>query len=88
MYDFCLDALQKLGVVRRRLRYEANGPTAKLERLHDWPNQLDPATAVVVNVYDQDKFTALCGEPLLNSLERPATSSKPTAGPDTAASAG
>ena len=70
MYDFCLSALQRLGVARRRVRYEANGPPAAPERLRDWPGQLDPATTVVVNVDGRGKFEAPCSEPLLNSLER------------------
>jgi ferredoxin-NADP reductase len=70
MYDFCLDALHKLDIARRRVRYEANGPPAAPQRLHDWPDQLDPATTVVVSVKGRAEFTAPCGEPLLNSLER------------------
>jgi ferredoxin-NADP reductase len=70
MYDFCLEVLRKLDVARRRVRYEANGPPAEPERLHDWPGQLDPATTIAVTVKGQDKFVATCGEPLLNSLER------------------
>jgi ferredoxin-NADP reductase len=70
MYDFCLDALQRLGVARRRVRYEANGPPAEFQRLHDWPGHLDPATTIAVNVEGRGKFEAPCGEPLLNSLER------------------
>jgi hypothetical protein len=54
----CLDALQKLGVAAPG-PVRGNGPTTKPERLLDWPNQLDPATAVVVNVNEQDKFTAV-----------------------------
>jgi ferredoxin-NADP reductase len=70
MYDFCLGELQRLGVARRRVRYEANGPPAAPGRLHDWPRLLEPATTVVVNVDGRGKFEAPCGEPLLNSLER------------------
>ncbi|MGD0928225.1 MAG: FAD-binding oxidoreductase [Streptosporangiaceae bacterium] len=70
MYDFCLDALQRLDIARRRVRYEANGPPAEPGRLRGWPGQLDPATTVVVNVDGRGKFEAACGEPLLNSLER------------------
>ena len=70
MYDFCVGELQRLGVARRRVRYEADGPPAAPERLHDWPGHLDPATAVAVHVDGRGKFEAPCGEPLLNSLER------------------
>lgn len=70
MYDFCLGELQRLGVARRRVRYEANGPPAEPQRLHDWPGQLDPATTIAVAVDGRGKFQAPCGEPLLNSLER------------------
>ena len=70
MYDFCLDALQRLDVARRRVRYEANGPPAEPDRLPDWPSQLDPATTIAVSINGRDKFTAPCGQPLLNSLER------------------
>ena len=71
MYDFCLDALQRLDVARRRIRYEANGPPTEPQRLlPDWPSQLSPATTITVSINGRDKFTAPCGEPLLNSLER------------------
>ncbi|MGD0705387.1 MAG: FAD-binding oxidoreductase [Trebonia sp.] len=70
MYDFCVGELQRLGVARRRVRYEANGPPTQPERLHDWPGHLDPATTIAVNVDGRGKFQAPCGEPLLNSLER------------------
>jgi ferredoxin-NADP reductase len=70
MYDFCLDALQRLDVARRRVRYEANGPPTEPQRLPDWPSQLSPATTITVSINGRDKFTAPCGEPLLNSLER------------------
>ena len=70
LYDFCIEVLSKLDVARRRVRYEANGPPAQPERVHDWPGQLDPATTFAVSVKGQDKFVAPCGEPLLNSLER------------------
>jgi glycine betaine catabolism B len=70
MYDFCVGELQRLGVARRRVRYEADGPPAEPQRLHDWPGHLDPAATVAVNVDGRGKFEAPCGEPLLNSLER------------------
>jgi ferredoxin-NADP reductase len=70
MDDLCRAVLGELGVARRRVRYEANGPPAHPERLPGWPGQLDPATTVAVSVSGHDKFVAPCGEPLLNSLER------------------
>ncbi len=70
MYTFCLDALRGLDVARRRIRYEANGPPTEPELLPDWPDRLDPATTVEVTVRGRATFTAPCGEPLLNSLER------------------
>jgi len=70
IYDFCVGELQRLGVARRRVRYEANGPPAEPQRLHDWPGHLDPAATNAVAVDGRGKFRAPCGEPLLNSLER------------------
>jgi ferredoxin-NADP reductase len=70
MYDFCLGALQGLGVSRRRVRYEANGPPVHPEQQRDWPPHLDPATTFTVNVNGQGHFETPCREPLLNSLER------------------
>jgi phytoene dehydrogenase-like protein/ferredoxin-NADP reductase len=70
MYSFCLDALRRLGVARRQVRYEANGPPLAPDQLADWPDGLSPTTTVTITVNGEGKFCASTGEPLLSSLER------------------
>jgi phytoene dehydrogenase-like protein/ferredoxin-NADP reductase len=70
MYDFCLDALSRLGITRPKIRYEVNGPPLAPEQLPNWPRGLSAAATVTVTVNGEHKFSAPTGEPLLNSLER------------------
>jgi ferredoxin-NADP reductase len=70
MYPFCAAELGKLGVPARSVRFEANGPPARPEKLAGWPQGLDPDTRVTVRLSDGRSFTTPVGEPLLNALER------------------
>jgi len=80
IYDFCVGELQRLGVARRRVRYEANGPPAEPQRLHDWPGHLDPAAGA--------NSGHRAANPFSTASSGPATSSKSAADPGTAACAG
>ncbi len=71
MYDLCLTALQELEVPARRIKRELSGPLPDITRVKGWPEGVAPDREVRVEIRDKDvTFTARCGEPLLNSLER------------------
>ncbi len=70
MYSFCVPELEKLGVPRRRIRLEANGPPAAAHRRSGWPGDVKPNTQFVVKLPGGRAIEVSAGEPLLNSLER------------------
>jgi len=71
MYDLCLASLQELGVPARRIKRELSGPLPDITRVKGWPAEVEPDGHVQVEVREKGvTFSARCGEPLLNSLER------------------
>ena len=71
MYTLCLDALEKLGKPRRRVKRELSGPLPDITLVEGWPEKLDGREEFAVSIEGTGKaFKARCGEPLLNSLER------------------
>ena len=70
MYDFCLEALEALGVPRHKIKRELYGPPANVTREPGWPAGLAPDTQFAVEVVGRQTIRATAGEPLLNTLER------------------
>ncbi len=72
MYDFCLAALQELGVPRHKIRRELYGPPADVTQEPGWPQALraDHVFNVEIVGRTQRIIHARAGEPLMNSLER------------------
>jgi ferredoxin-NADP reductase len=70
MYDFCLTALEELGVSPHRIRRELYGPPADVTKEPGWPEGLSADMAFYVEVVGQKTIDAPAGEPLLNTLER------------------
>jgi ferredoxin-NADP reductase len=75
MYDFCLNALQELGVPGYKIKRELYGPPDDVTQDPGWPQDLSPDTLfeVIVEVSGLEApktIRASAGEPLLNSLER------------------
>jgi len=70
MYDFCLAALNELGVPPHKIRRELYGPPADVTRSPGWPEGLAADTIFEVEVVGHKTVHAPAGEPLLNTLER------------------
>jgi ferredoxin-NADP reductase len=70
MYDFCLAALEELGVPPHKIRRELYGPPADVTKEPGWPEGLSADTVFSVEVVGQKTIHAPAGEPLLNTLER------------------
>jgi ferredoxin-NADP reductase len=70
MYDFCLAALDELGVPRHKIRRELYGPPADVTQEPGWPEGLAGDTLFSIEVEGRPTIRAPAGEPLLNSLER------------------
>jgi ferredoxin-NADP reductase len=70
MYDFCLKALDELGVPPHKVRREIYGPPEDVTREPGWPEGLSAEEVFEVEVEDQETIRAPAGEPLMNSLER------------------
>jgi ferredoxin-NADP reductase len=71
MYKLCLDALEKLGIPRRRVKRELSGPLPDITLVEGWPEKLDGQQEFTVTIEGgPGPFRVRCGEPLLNSLER------------------
>jgi len=81
MYDFCLAALNELGVPRHKIKRELYGPPADVTKEPGWPAGLSADTMFDVEVVNLPPgelrgprggrtIRAPAGEPLLNSLER------------------
>ncbi len=70
MVDFCLAALDELGVPRHKIRRELYGPPADVTQEPGWPEGLAADTLFSVEVEGRSTIRAPAGEPLLNSLER------------------
>lgn len=70
MYDFCLTALQELGVPAHRIRRELYGPPTNVTQEPGWPEGLSADTVFDVEVVGRRAIRAPAGEPLMNTLER------------------
>jgi len=70
MYDFCLAALDELGVPRYKVRRELYGPPADVTKEPGWPAGVTATTLFQVEVIGHKVIPAPAGEPLLNTLER------------------
>lgn len=66
----CLTLLADMGVKRRRIRVEVNGPPKSPDSLADWPEGVKLDDEVTVTVSGKGEFRTRVGEPLLNALER------------------
>jgi len=70
MYDFCLAALEELGVPAYKIKRELYGPPADVTQEPGWPEGLSADTVFYVEVVGRGMIRAPAGEPLLNTLER------------------
>ena len=72
MYDFCLAALQELGVPRHKIRRELYGPPDDVTKEPGWPQDLRADQVFNVEIVGRAQRTirTRAGEPLINSLER------------------
>ena len=71
MYTLCLDALEKLGIPRHRVKRELSGPLPDITLVEGWPEKLDGQQEFRVTIEGGPQpFKVRSGEPLLNSLER------------------
>jgi ferredoxin-NADP reductase len=70
MVDFCLGALEELGVPPHKIRRELYGPPADVTQEPGWPEGLLADTIFDVEVVGQKTIRAPAGEPLMNTLER------------------
>jgi ferredoxin-NADP reductase len=70
MYDFCLTALDELGVPRHKINRELYGPPDNVTKEPGWPLEISADTLFDVEVVNRETIRAAAGEPLLNSLER------------------
>jgi ferredoxin-NADP reductase len=70
MVDFCLAALEELGVPPYKIRRELYGPPADVAQEPGWPEGLSADTIFDVEVVGQKTIRASAGEPLMNTLER------------------
>lgn len=70
MYDFCVPELEGLGVPKGRLRREAYGTPADIEKDPGWPGEVKGTDTFVVTVRGRGEFSARAGEPLLVALEK------------------
>lgn len=66
----CLALLTDMGVRRRRIRVEVNGPPKSPDSQAGWPQGVKPGDEVTVTVSGKGQFRTRVGEPLLNALER------------------
>jgi ferredoxin-NADP reductase len=70
MYDFCLAALEELGVPSYKIRRELYGPPADVTGEPGWPQGLSSDIIFSVDVVGRKTVRAPAGEPLMNTLER------------------
>ncbi|MBU1670869.1 MAG: 2Fe-2S iron-sulfur cluster binding domain-containing protein [Actinobacteria bacterium] len=71
MYGLCTGALEGLGVSPASVKKEASGPPPDITLVEGWPKKIKPSKKATVRIEGtRSSFEALCGEPLLNSLER------------------
>ena len=71
MYGLCEGALKSLGVPSRRIKTELSGPPPDITMVEGWPENLKGDEEFQVKIDGtRRKLSAVCGEPLLNSLER------------------
>ena len=70
MLDFCLSALDELGVPRRRIRRELYGPPDDPTAEPGWPQEVAADEVFEVAIDGGEPLPAPAGEPLICSLER------------------
>ncbi len=70
MYKFVLAELAKLGIPKRRIRFEVFGPPSDVTRQPAWPETVKGDTTFQISLKNGLTLEAKAGEPLMNSLER------------------
>ncbi|MGE5454967.1 MAG: FAD-binding oxidoreductase [Methylocystaceae bacterium] len=74
LYEFCLPALEALGIPRRRIRREVIGTPANITGQPGWPASVEAGTSFNVKIagglIKARTISARAGEPLLVALER------------------
>ncbi len=70
MYKFVLVELVKLGIPKRRIRFEVFGPPSDVTRQPAWPETVKGDTTFQISLKNGLTLEAKAGEPLMNSLER------------------
>jgi ferredoxin-NADP reductase len=70
MYSFCLQELQTLGILRRKIRTEVFGPPKDVTAQPGWPAEISGDRNFHVGYKGKKTVAARAAEPLMNSLER------------------
>ncbi len=70
MYKFVLAELVKLGIPKRRIRFEVFGPPSDVTKQPAWPETVKGDTTFQISLNNGLTLEAKAGEPLMNSLER------------------
>jgi len=70
MYAYCLSELEKLGILRRRIRTEVFGPPKDVTAQPGWPADIKAEERFAVAVKRKGALQARAGEPLMVAFER------------------
>ncbi|HNX29357.1 MAG TPA: FAD-binding oxidoreductase [Syntrophomonadaceae bacterium] len=70
MYEFCVPELNKLNILRRRIRQEIFGTPARITQEAGWPQEVSEEAVFSVKLSSGREIPARACEPLLISLER------------------
>jgi ferredoxin-NADP reductase len=70
MYGFCEVELDRLGVPRNKVRFEAHGPPANVCDEPGWPASVAPDAVFTVQVNGEHEVRAPASQPLLVTLEQ------------------
>ncbi|HOI75663.1 MAG TPA: FAD-binding oxidoreductase [Syntrophales bacterium] len=70
MYRFMEPELERLSILRRRIKRESCGPLSDVTREAGWPYEVSAGQVFQVTIRGGVSFPAAAGESLLNSLER------------------
>lgn len=70
MYDFCVPELERLGILKRKIRKEVYGAPANICDYPGWPGEVKADDIFAVKVDGGPTIEARSGEPLILALEK------------------
>jgi ferredoxin-NADP reductase len=70
MYDFCLPALEEIGVPRRKIRTEVYGPPLNIWESPGWPEGVGGEDTFALMIHGDTRVEARAGESVLTTLEK------------------